>query len=92
MTYNDAVVCRICNTRVSKLLGFSAPMALPGEDRVDFSDAKVVTLEPHKGSAGFHSIYELEGTKHMHTSFLTNDMGGQHEEAYVQQVTHELSA
>ncbi|KAF7559260.1 hypothetical protein G7046_g4892 [Stylonectria norvegica] len=60
MTFNDAVFCRICNTRVSKLIGFSAPMALPGEDRADLSEVKVITIDPYKGDLGFQSIYELD--------------------------------
>ncbi len=51
--------CRICNTRATKLIGFSAPMALPGEDVVDLSDAKIVTMKPHQGASEFHSVHEL---------------------------------
>jgi hypothetical protein len=61
MTYGDSLFCRICQTRASNLIGFSAPMALPGEDRVDFSSTKVITTEPYKGVLGFQSIYELDG-------------------------------
>ena len=61
MTHNNSVFCRICNTHSSKLIGFSAPMALPGEDLADLSNAKVYTIEPYKGVSGFHSIYELDG-------------------------------
>ncbi|KAK0614694.1 hypothetical protein B0T14DRAFT_528907 [Immersiella caudata] len=52
-------ICRICNTRATNLIGFSAPMALPGEDVVDLSNAKVITIEPQPGIGGFHSIHEL---------------------------------
>ncbi|GAB1316553.1 RING-type domain-containing protein [Madurella fahalii] len=54
-----STICRICNTRATKLIGFSAPMALPGDDVVDLSDAKIITLQPHQGASGFHSVYEL---------------------------------
>ncbi|CAM1504856.1 Fc.00g024470.m01.CDS01 [Cosmosporella sp. VM-42] len=61
MAYHNTVVCRICNAHATKLIGFSAPMALPGEDLVDLSDAKVITIEPYKGMSAFHSMYELDG-------------------------------
>jgi len=91
MTHNNALFCRICNTRVSKLLGFSAPMALPGEDRVDFSDAKVITMDPFKGVAGFQSIYELDGGMYTHNLAANHEMDGQNQGAYVQQTVYELS-
>jgi hypothetical protein len=34
-------------------------MALPGEDVVDLSDAKIVTTKPYQGVLGFHSVHEL---------------------------------
>ncbi|KAK4168212.1 hypothetical protein QBC43DRAFT_366701 [Cladorrhinum sp. PSN259] len=52
-------VCRICSTRVARLIGFSAPMALPGEDVVDLSEAKIVTMPPSEGASGFQSVHEL---------------------------------
>jgi len=52
-------VCMICSTRATKLIGFSAPMALPGDDIVDLSDAKIITSPPFQGPSGFHSVYEL---------------------------------
>ncbi|KAK0732099.1 hypothetical protein B0H67DRAFT_655359 [Lasiosphaeris hirsuta] len=64
MTYGNGpgawiTICRICNTRATKLIGFSAPMALPGEDVVDLSDAKIITTKPLQGAVEFHSIHEL---------------------------------
>ena len=44
---------------MTKLVGFSAPMALPGEDRVDLRDVEIVTLAPLKDTAAFKSIYEM---------------------------------
>lgn len=43
-------------------------MALPGEDVVDLSDAKVITTEPFQGALGFQSVYEL--------SAVPDDQGG----------------
>ena len=91
MRYNNAVFCRICNTRVSKLLGFSAPMALPGEDRVDFSDAKIITMDPFKGAVEFQSIYELDGGMYTQDSAVNHQMDGQNQGTYVQQAVYELS-
>lgn len=34
-------------------------MALPGEDLVDLSEAKVVTVQPFQGGPEFHSVHEL---------------------------------
>jgi hypothetical protein len=59
MTFGPDVFCRLCNTKASRLVGFSAPMALPGEDRVDLDKAEIVTLDPPKGSVGFHA-FELD--------------------------------
>lgn len=57
MTFGgQAVVCRLCNTKASRLVGFSAPMALPGEDRVDLDKAEIITLDPPKGSVEFHPV------------------------------------
>lgn len=80
MTYGNGpgvwtTICRICSTRATKLIGFSAPMALPGEDVVDLSDAKIITTKPVLGAVEFHSIHELSavpynsGTGGYHTPY-----------------------
>lgn len=91
MTYDNSVCCRICGMRASNLLGFSAPMALPGEDRADFSDTKVVTIEPYKGALGFYSIYELDATPQTQASVLTSTLDEQHQGTYLEQTVYELS-
>lgn len=83
MTYGNAVVCRVCNTRTTKLLGFSAPMALPGEDRVDLGNAKVITIQPFEGDLGFYSIYELDAATESQTTAMTYTQDGQHHGTYV---------
>ena len=90
MTYGNSVFCRICNMRASNLLGFSAPIALPGEDRADFSDIKVITTQPPKGVLGFHSMNDL-AIRHRLKSLLTYARGGQHQGTYTQQTVYELS-
>ncbi|KAM7187279.1 hypothetical protein V8F20_011034 [Naviculisporaceae sp. PSN 640] len=64
MTYQSGpgtftTICRICSTRATKLVGFSAPMALPGEDVVNLSEAKVVTIQPFQDGPPFQSVHEL---------------------------------
>lgn len=66
-------------------------MALPGEDSVDFSDAKIITMDPFKGAVGFQSIYELDGGIYTQNSTVNHQMDGQNQGAYVQQTVYELS-
>ncbi|KAK4209623.1 hypothetical protein QBC37DRAFT_49757 [Rhypophila decipiens] len=52
-------ICRMCNTKATKLIGLSAPMALPGEDVIDLRDANIITVQPFQGGFDFHSVHEL---------------------------------
>lgn len=74
MTHGPAVFCRICNTKATKLIGFSAPMALPGEDRVDLGVAKIITSQPYQGEQEFQSIYEMDGTTAASTPVYTHEL------------------
>ena len=66
-------------------------MALPGEDCVDLSDAKVITVDPFKGDVGFQSIYELDGGTYTQNSAVNHQMDGPKQAAYLQQTVYELS-
>jgi len=59
MTFDKVVYCKLCRAKVTRLVGFSAPMALPGEDRVDLDKAEIITLDPPTGSVEFYPV-ELE--------------------------------
>lgn len=58
MTFGGVIVCKLCRTRATKLLGFSAPMALPGQDIVDLSQSTVLTVAPFRGSSGFQPVQD----------------------------------
>ncbi|KAF3942435.1 hypothetical protein ABW19_dt0206667 [Dactylella cylindrospora] len=60
MVYSGDVYCRMCNIKASQILGISGPMALPGQDTVDFSNNKVLTLDPDRGLWAFRSVQELD--------------------------------
>ncbi|KAM7214384.1 hypothetical protein V8F06_010222 [Rhypophila decipiens] len=54
-----ATICTMCNTKATKLIGFSAPMALPGEDVIDLREANIITVQPFQGGFDFHSVHGL---------------------------------
>ncbi|KAL6401435.1 hypothetical protein AUP68_15305 [Ilyonectria robusta] len=58
MTFGGVIVCKLCRARATKLLGFSAPMALPGQDIVDLSQSTVLTVAPFRGSSGFQPVQD----------------------------------
>jgi hypothetical protein len=79
MTQGNIITCRICYSRTTQMIGFSAPMALPGEDRVDMSKSHVVTLHGYQGADAFQSIYELEAaatTDRKYAERLQGDISG----------------
>lgn len=51
------VVCRQCSRVANSILGFSAPMSLPGEDAIVPRDVPVVVLPGLTGKYG--SVAEL---------------------------------
>jgi hypothetical protein len=67
------ISCAICHAEAKQVLGFSAPMRLPGQDDVDFSNAPVVALRGmNELFQPFQSIYEMEGN----TTFLRGERTG----------------
>jgi hypothetical protein len=48
-----------CHTTTKQVLGFSAPMGLPGEEKVGNRDVPVVVLPGLGGVHAFTSIAEL---------------------------------
>jgi hypothetical protein len=60
MTRDDVVVCMTCSATATQLIGFSAPMGLPGEETVDLHIAKAVVLPGRAGGHSFRSAVQLE--------------------------------
>jgi len=61
--YGARISCRLCSRNADQILGFSAPMGLPGQDKVDLSTAEVRTLPPRGGHFAFMSVAELMGSE-----------------------------
>ncbi|KIW73338.1 hypothetical protein PV04_01468 [Phialophora macrospora] len=53
--------CRLCGTQVDRLIGFSAPMALPGQETIDLNKTVVNVLPPVAGKEAFRPrVAELD--------------------------------
>jgi hypothetical protein len=55
--------CFICDTQATQILGFSAPMGLPGTENIDFGDTAVTILEGWDDECGFMSYKDRKEKK-----------------------------
>jgi hypothetical protein len=51
--HGKMIICRECHSSATRILGFSAPMSLPGEEALVPKDVPVVVLPGIKGKFGF---------------------------------------
>ena len=63
---HSPIACGVCHQLVTGIVGFSAPMALPGQEAVDMSDTSVISLPGHKGNEQFKTVFELAGPNTEH--------------------------
>jgi hypothetical protein len=55
MTEGTTITCAVCKQKAEDLIGFSAPMGLPGKETIDMSSASVSVVQMNSATA------ELEG-------------------------------
>jgi hypothetical protein len=61
MARGESITCRECNEQATTVVGFAAPMGMPGEDRIVNNNIDVVVLPGFGLKHGFTSVAELPG-------------------------------
>ncbi|KAH6988466.1 hypothetical protein EDB80DRAFT_690042 [Ilyonectria destructans] len=80
VTQGLKIACTSCGknlcdsmARATKLVGFSAPMALPGQDIVDLSQSTVLTVAPFRGSSGFQPVQDDKSRTGINQDYRTHN-------------------